>query len=147
MITTDTFRHDSEIVRLVRAFEASSLPRHEWTHAAQLTVALWYMSRYEELDATERVIRGLRRFNRAHRVVPAADEGYHETLTLFWLGITRAYLASADPATSTLDLFNEFIRRYGGREGMFREYYSNALIRSCEARYAWAEPDLKPIDF
>ncbi|MHC5113868.1 MAG: hypothetical protein ACYTGP_05515 [Planctomycetota bacterium] len=145
MTTAPAYRQVSDITRLVRSFEECSLPAERWDHRAYLTVAIWYMIRLDELEAAQRVVDGLRRFNRARGA--EARTGYHETITLFWLGVTRAFLADADRTLPATELANRFLDVYGDRPDLPRRYFSDRLIRSWRARHGWVEPDLRPLDF
>jgi len=135
----------SDAVLLIERFEKGTLQRAEWNHTVHLTIAIWYLAHFEEPQAAERVIDGIRRFNRVHDIQSTRSSGYHETLTLFWLGIARRFLEQAGRSTPTLDLINAFIARYGGRPKLYRDYYSKRHIRSWRARHFWVDPDLKPL--
>ena len=104
---------------------------------------MWHLVRFEEHEATERVIRGIQRYNHAVGIEPTPSSGYHETLTLFWLHTTRSYLARLDPELSTLSKVNAFVEAYAGQGAVFLEYYSHQQIMSLRARQTWVEPDLK----
>src|SRR5689334_19689312 len=98
-----TFRTTEEILSLVRRFEDCTLPREEWTHAA------------------------------------------HVTLTLFWLRAVRAFLdAERNEARALVHLANELTATHD--KGLPLEHYTRARLFSPEARAAWVEPDLKPLD-
>ncbi|MBM5823050.1 MAG: hypothetical protein FJ082_11535 [Cyanobacteria bacterium K_Offshore_surface_m2_011] len=49
------FRDDAEIARLVRAFEALSLPRANWTHRAHLAVGVHYVRHWGLDGALQRL--------------------------------------------------------------------------------------------
>lgn len=139
------FRSVSELIQLVERFESGTLPREEWNHRAYLAVAVWYFAHLEECEATERMICGIRRYNRAQRIRATPTGGYHETITLFWLAVARAFLA-ARPGQGVLQQVNGFLRTYWRRRNLFLEYYSRERIMSWSARTGWVEPDLKPLD-
>lgn len=146
MIAVQHYRDIAELTRIVEAFEAGSLAATRWDHAAMLTMALWYLRRFEEPVAVDRLINGIRRLTRAHASDRRAGVGYHETMTLFWFCVARKYLGSTSPSTPVLVLFNLFIERYGDRHELVGEYYSKRLLRSWRARHTWVEPDLRPMD-
>ena len=147
--TTDqrAFRSESEIRELVTAFEKARLTRSEWDHRAHLTVAMWYLINLEECQASSAVIEGIQRFNRTSGLRRPATSGYHETLTLFWLGVARSFLNNSQDGGSTLDKINDFVGIYSDRKDIFLDYYSRERIFSWNARYYWVEPDLRPLDF
>jgi hypothetical protein len=139
------FRTNEEIFSLVRRFDDCTLPRAEWTHAAHLTVALWFLLEFDWPEATERVRRGIRRYNAAHGIQPTPTGGYHETLTLFWLRVVRAFLeAERNEARALVHLANELAATHD--KGLPLSHYTRELLFSPEARAHWVEPDLKPLD-
>ena len=145
MLDAVTFRTTGEIFSLVRRFEDCTLPRSEWTHAAHLTVALWNLLQFDWPEATERVRRGIRRYNAAHGILPTPTGGYHETLTLFWLRVVRAYLeGERNEARSLVSLANELAATADSQLPL--RHYTRERLFSPEARHGWVEPDLKPFE-
>ncbi len=140
------YQTDEDVVALVQQFETCTLPLVNWNHPAHLTVAVWYLSQFFEPEATARIRLGIQLYNNSKGIQTTKNSGYHETLTLFWVSIARRFLASADPNSSVCKLVNEFILAYGNQKSLFREYYSQGLIMSWEARQSWVAPDLKPLD-
>jgi hypothetical protein len=136
----------SEIDSVVRGFQWCTLPRHEWTHAAHLTVALWYHLRLPWPDAEKLICEGIKRFNHAKGIVTTPTGGYHETMTLFWVRIVRNYVdETRTERLSMLALFNRLIERCWRKELPF-EYYSRERLWSSKARTDWIEPDPKSIE-
>ncbi|HEX8290336.1 MAG TPA: hypothetical protein VF570_01195 [Pyrinomonadaceae bacterium] len=140
-----TFRTSEEMFELLRRFEDCTLPREEWTHAAHLTVALWHLLQFDWPEAVARVRRGIKRYNAAHGVRATPTGGYHETLTLFWLRAVRHFLeAERNEARALVHLANELAETHD--KGLPLRHYTRELLFSPEARAAWVEPDLKPLD-
>ena len=140
-----TFRTTEEILALVRGFEDCTLPRECWTHAAHLTVALWNLLQYDWPEACARVRLGIKRYNAAHAIHATPTGGYHETLTLFWLRRVRAFLEDGrNEARSLLALANELVAACD--KSLPLAYYTRERLFSTEARAAWVEPDLKPLE-
>ena len=139
-----TFRTTEEILALVRRFEDCTLPREEWTHAAHLTVALWHLLQFDWPEAVARVRRGIKRYNAAHGIVTTPTGGYHETLTLFWLRVVRAFLeAERNEARPLVRLANELTATHD--RGLPLTHYTRERLFSPEARASWVEPDLKTL--
>src|SRR5262245_9914729 len=90
------------LLRLVRRFEACTLPWSQWTHEAHLLVGLWYLEHVPEPEATQRIRIGIRCYNLANGVITTPERGYHETITLFYVRAITACIASA-PAGTSLD--------------------------------------------
>lgn len=128
----------NEIIELVRSFENCTLDRSSWTHAAHLTVALWYLIHHPG-TAIDQIRSGIQRYNQAHGVESTPISGYHETITLFWIHLIQSNLS---PVNCLLEQTDQVVDRYSNPALLF-EYYSRSLIFSLEARSRWIEPNLK----
>ena len=146
LLTMDAvkYRTAEEIFSLVRRFDDCTLPRAEWTHAAHLTVALWYLLELDWPEATERVRSGIKRYNEAHGIVETPTGGYHETLTVFWLRFVRSFLeAERNEARALTSLANELVATADSQLPL--RHYTRDRLFSWEARANWVEPDLKQL--
>jgi hypothetical protein len=131
----------TDVDALVEAFEACTLPREEWTHAAHITVAVWCLMRDGVEAGSERVRVGIQRYNASQGIVTRPDGGgYHETLTRFYLWAVERHLHEAVALLAA-----ECVARLDDRELPFR-YYSRERLMSSEARMGWLAPDLQPFD-
>lgn len=135
---------EREVERLVRDFEACTLAGERWTHEAHLTVALWYLMRHTDTEATRLIRAGIQRYNLSRGVEMARMSGYHETITLFYIRAIRRYLKGADAETFA-ELLDGLLATCGDKNFPF-EYYSRERLLSWEARTRWLEPDLKSLD-
>jgi hypothetical protein len=140
-----TAHREDEIERLVREFEACALPGERWTHEAHLTVALWYLMRHTDAEATRLIREGIQRYNLSRGVEMTKDSGYHETITLFYIRAIRRFLTRADETQTLAELLANLIEACGSKNFPF-EYYSRERLLSWDARTSWLEPDLKPLD-
>ena len=137
------FRSVAEIEEVVRGFETCATAPADFSHAAHLTVALWYVA-HAPLDvAAERMRHGLARFIAHHGVDP---QKYHETITLFWLKLVQHFLAHAGAERPLPDVANELIARCGDSKMLFA-HYSREIVGTEAARTGWVEPDLRPLEF
>lgn len=68
-------------------------------------------------------------------------QGYHETLTQFWLANARAFLAAV-PEGSLVARINAFIVAPQGRRDAALRHFSRGHLFSVEARRSLVEPDL-----
>jgi hypothetical protein len=140
--TVAPYRTSAEVLRLVREFDACSLPRTEWTHHAHLVVALCYLVRHEEAVATTLIRDGIRRYNKACGIETTQTSGYHETITLFYIRAIGKFLSAASRDCTLATLANSLIHACGDKN-LPLEYYSRERLMSWEARVGWVEPDLK----
>jgi hypothetical protein len=138
-------RAPDEMERLVKAFEACTLPRSEWTHAAHVTVALWYLVHYSGEEAVMRIRNGIKRYNASQGVAMTMSGGYHETMTLFWIWAVARYLL-LEGAGRSVEQLAEGLKDCLGDKNFPLAYYSRERLMSWEARLSWMEPDLKPLD-
>lgn len=134
----------AEIESLVRAFEACTLPKTQWTHEAHLTVALSYLMNRPAYEATKAIRSGIKRYNEANGVRMTPTAGYHETMTLFWTCAVSFYLGVAREGRSLLTLANGLGRLFGNKK-LPLEYYTRERLMSWRARISWVEPDVKPL--
>lgn len=139
------YRPAHEIASLVGEFEACTLARERWTHEAHLTVALWYLARHAEAEATALIREGIKRYNHACGVAQTPTGGYHETITLFYVRVIRCYLASARSGAEPAELVSGLLAEYGDKS-LPLEYYSRERLLSWTARTSWVAPDLKSLD-
>jgi len=139
---TRNYKTEADIESLIVKFENCTLPRSEWNHQAHLTVALWYLNRYDEQDAINFIRRRIQRYNEAMGIKTTKDGGYHETLTLFWVRMLSHYLFVNKEKNFNLETAIAIYKIYNDKYLPF-QYYSRDLLMSWEARNNWVEPDLK----
>ena len=141
---TDTFGAFEEIENLIREFESGALPRDQWDHKAHLTIACWYLVRYPEPEAARRIRKGIQRYNKSAGIVTTRENGYHESITMFWVSMVKNFLRNSTLECSIVGLINNLVDRYANKHLPY-EYYSRDLLMSREARLNRVEPDLKPL--
>ncbi len=134
-----------EVEAVIGAFEQCTLPATDWNHAAHLTVGIWYMVQFEETEATERMIRGIQRYNLSQGIRTTPTSGYHETITLFWLSVAKSFASQVCGDAPVLEAVNRFVDHYAARRDLLQQHYSREVLFSPLARYCWVEPDLRPL--
>lgn len=132
----------SEIESLIERFESLRFPKVEWTHEAHLVVAIWYCSKFPFEEAMPLVRKYITRHNEAVCTPNSDTEGYHETITMFWLLVANKFLRDK-PSRSVEENCNAFIQSDLGKSNYPLEFYSEKKLFSIEARKTWIEPDLK----
>ena len=133
------FKDDEEIAELVRRFESCELHPADFRHYQHLTVALWYVRRFADDMASEKMRLGIQKLAAAY-----GKSGYHETITLFWVAMVRDFAATAGAEEEICDLANRLVASFMNKD-LIREYYSDELLASPEAKERWVEPDLKSL--
>ena len=138
--TDVVFGSDLEIEEFVRQFEEGRWPYEHWTHRAHLALGVWALRRWAFDDAASRVRQAIRNYNQ----VAGDPNGYHETLTLFFMRKIQLFLDDW-PRTATECEAIERLAAICGKAAMLA-HYSPERLWSVEARLRWLEPDLAPLD-
>ncbi len=135
----------NDIISLIVRFEEQKLPKSEWTHEAHLAVGIWYSHRLPEDEALETVRNLIIKHNESVGTPNTDHEGYHETITRFWLLMARRFLAKYSFSTFSKAI-NAFISWDFSKNNFPLHYYSEDLLFSVEARKNWVEPDILPLE-
>lgn len=136
---------ETEIHHLISRFEKHVLPKVEWTHEAHLVVAVWYSVHYSAEEALNLVRDLITKHNTSVGTPNTDSEGYHETITAYWLILARNYINS-QRTSSIENLCNGFILSEQADSNYLLSFYSEELLFSVKARKQWVEPDLVKID-
>lgn len=132
---------ESEINTLIHRFENQKLPKVEWTHEAHLVVAIWYSVKYDTNKALVLVRDYITKHNTSVGTVNSDTDGYHETITKYWLLLAQEYVKN-NPMNSIANLCNDFICSDQGKSDYLFTFYSESTLFSVHARHHWVEPDL-----
>lgn len=135
------YKSDEEVFKLVRAFEERTLAKEDWTHAAHLTIGLYYC-----LGSAFGVARNLMRdgiywLNDSHGTPNTETSGYHETITVFWLMTVDDFLEKRGRDSGLAELANDLIASCGDSK-LPLKFYSRELLFSPAARAHYVRPDL-----
>ena len=120
----------SDIEALAEKFERRALLKQDWTHAAHMIVAFWYIYNYEYHEAICKLRSGIILLNQSHRTENHGSSGYHETLTIFWCKVISTYLKSIE-GSSLDDIVNNFLNSpLADRQLPFKFYNKEKLLTS-----------------
>ena len=133
-----------EIDSLVAQFSNKSLPKAEWTHQAHIIVALWHNTHYPFEEALALVRSKIKSYNLSVGTLNTDDAGYHETLTVFWMTITKAFI-QAYPSWSLDQVCSQFLQTAYASKNFPFEFYSKELLFTKKARKNWVEGNLKKL--
>ena len=120
---------------LVAAFESTELPGEQFTHAAHVRVAWWYLTHTSLPGALLRFATALQRFANAK----GAAGKYHETITVAYMLILAERLHDAaglpwvEFAAANPDLF--------ATPSVLGKYYRPETLASDRARRSFVMPD------
>jgi hypothetical protein len=137
--------NDPNVDGLAAGFVACTLPREAWTHAAHLTVGMWYVDRYGAEEAMSRLRLGIRRLNESHGTPNSNHEGYHETVTRAYTQLLSKYYASCPAEMSLRERVSHLLRSPLADRGALYVFYSRETLTSVDARARWVEPDIAPL--
>ena len=126
---------------LVAAFLDLTLPKAEWTHQAHLRVGLWHVFHLGASEAMNALRDRIKAYNASVGGKNTDTEGYHETITQFYVSTIARFLGEGDRTRPLSDLAEELIR-YHGDHNLPLRFYSKDRLSSKEARLGYIEPDL-----
>ncbi len=132
-----------EIETLYAAVLDRSLPKPCWTHAAHLVFGLTFLTRHD-LDTARAQMPGLiRRYNEATNTPNTDTDGYHETITQFYLGELEAFRQAQTGVSLEAAVTRLLASPVAARDHALKAYTQERLF-SVEARRDWVQPDLRP---
>jgi hypothetical protein len=136
------FADDAAVRRVGKGLLARTLPRADWTHEAHLAATLWLLVERPGLVPERDLPDIIRAFNESVGGVNSDTEGYHETITQFYIRAVNGFLARTDAALPLVEKVNALLRAPEGRRDWPLRFYSPERLFSVEARRGCVEPDL-----
>ncbi len=130
----------SEVLRLAHAFDGGTLSLEGFHHHQHLIVAAHTAATQPPDAALAHIRRGLLDLLTRH-----GKDGYHETVTAFWMHALRARLAS-QPADWTLPQRLGDAVAWAETTRPLEAHYSRERLAEPRARTTFVEPDLQPLD-
>jgi hypothetical protein len=134
----------TDIDSLATRFTDCTLPREEWTHHAHLRVGLWHLLRYPPAEVLDLLRDRISRYNVSVGGVNTATDGYHDTITRFYVWVIAQFVGAADRSRSEDDLADELIRTRGDKDLPLRHWSRERLFSS--TRLGWVEPDVRSLE-
>jgi hypothetical protein len=141
-----TFGSEREILDIVERFRARTLPKERWTHQAHLVVGLWFVLNRPSSLVLDELRRGISSYNLSVGTANTDSDGYHETITAFYVWAIRKFVSETETGTPLLVQANDLLAsRYAASSFPFG-YYSHDRLLSVTARRRWVDPDLASLD-
>jgi len=131
---------ESEIDAFIAAFEAGTLDKSRWTHAAHILTGACYVHSFGEAVATARMRDRVSAFNLAVGGKNTETSGYHETITVFWIKLIAAHHS---PEESRASFAHRAVRDLATNRNIYADFYDFDLVASTEARRVWIAPNLR----
>src|SRR6266702_967325 len=134
--------HDQPTLEaFLAAFEAGTLPKARWTHAAHILTGASYVHSLGEAPAIDRMRARVSAYNLAVGGQNTPTSGYHETVTILWIKLLAAYHRDAIAADPTLahpasrpTFANRAVAHFAPQSDILRRYYDYDIVASTEAR-------------
>lgn len=138
---------DDEITRIGEKLLDRSLPKADWTHAAHCAAGIYLLTKRRDIDVAVALPGIIWRYNEASGTANTDNDGYHETITRFYIALIGAYLAVAPHGLSLGELVERFMSSPLGARDLPLKFWSKERLMSVEARRVWMAPDRAPLDF
>lgn len=132
---------DAMVTHIYVGVGARTLPRPEWTHHAHLVFATALLADRGLADAEGAAPGLIRAYNESVGGVNDDTQGYHHTITLFFLRHVDGFLAPHRNETLGARATRLLASRLAAPEYPLA-FYSRERLFSVEARRGWVAPDL-----
>lgn len=137
---------EAEIIRIGEGLLDRTLPFAHWTHAAHCIASLYLMIRRPDIDVAKSLPGIIWRYNEATGTANTDLDGYHETITRFYLLAIGTYLARMPGEHSLPEIVAAFLASGFAQRDLPLRYWSKDRLMSIEARRVWVEPDRHALD-
>jgi hypothetical protein len=127
----------------VHRWDAGRLTKPEWTHAAHVGTAAYFAFDLAAEALFERMKAGIIHQNESVGTANTEDNGYHETLTRFWVETIGAFVRSRSFSTR-FEAVKNATQLFGEDRDRHRLYYGFDVARDRRARREWIKPDREP---
>jgi len=140
-MSANPFQSEADILAVVDGFRSRTLPKERWTHEAHLATAIWYHVNHAELEAICYLRTGIAAYNEATGGKNTHEDGYHETMTLFWCRTINDFV-KAHPGLSLVALCQKFLSSEQSAKDYPLRFYTRDVLFSLKARATWVVPNI-----
>ncbi len=137
------------VMHIYNSVQDRTLPKAEWTHGAHLCAGTAILKEHGLSKAKHILPKIIKAYNRSCGVQNTQTEGYHHTLTLFYLEAIAKTLQSVsvgDLNSDDLGAKATFVLNAPlAKQDYPLRFYTKARLFSKEARLNWVEPDLQDL--
>ncbi len=144
-MTTPTC-NNAQIAQVAKGFIDATLPKADWTHAAHFAALLWVLRHRPDLHPETDMPGLIRAYNTATGTENSDTSGYHETITLASIAVTRAVMAGKDSDQPLQAILHQIMTSSLGQSDWLLAHWRRETLFSVEARRHWVAPDLKSLD-
>jgi len=140
------FINDAQIAHIATGFIDTTLAKAEWTHAAHFAALLWILRHRPELHPETDMPGLIRAYNGATGTENSDTSGYHETITLASIAVTRAVMAGQASDQPLHTILQQIMASNLGQSDWLLAHWRRETLFSVEARRHWVAPDLASLD-
>ena len=133
-----------EARELIEGFEAGTYPGSQWTHASHFVMALWYLHHFPYEVASDKIKNGIKAYNLSQGGINSETEGYHETLTEFFIRMIEEFRENSN-GKDFIDTLNALLASPLIEKDFPLTYYTKAELFSKRARLSWLAPTRQPL--
>ena len=144
MTSSDPAPTFAEIEFIGRGLLARTLPVSRWHHREHLLATAYLMRCMPAIDLRRELPDIIRQYNVAMNGKNTEDEGYHHTITLFYINAIEQFFASR-PQQELATLCGAMLASPLMSKDFPLTFYTRELLFSREARRDWVDPDLRDI--
>ena len=131
------------LAHIIGGLRNRTLPKAEWTHGAHLTAAVALLNETGLDGALAAMPDMIRRYNEATGVNNTDTEGYHHTITVFYLQVIDDFRRSVHKKTPH-EQATALLASPSAARDYALQFYSRELLFSVDARRNYCAPDIKP---
>lgn len=136
-----TFQNDEEIEFFIMLFETWKLPAKDWTHPAHLVVATYYLIKNTPEIALQKMRKNIKAYNVANGGKNTDSEGYHETVTVFYIEQIKVVLDELSPDLLMNDKIQAVLSSDLMNVKFVFNFYEKERLLSKRARLEYVAPD------
>jgi hypothetical protein len=138
------YNSEEELLEIVNGFLEKRLEKERFTHHAHIITAIWHLKKYDKDDALCRLRAGIISYNLSVGGENNGQNGYHETMTVFWWELIRQFV-ELYPDYTFRDACITFLASPMADKAFPFQFYSREYILSGTARARYLAPDLREI--
>ena len=127
----------------VHRWESGRLTKAEWTHGAHVGTAAYHAFDLDEEALFHHMKAHIIRHNEHVGTANTEDNGYHETLTRFWVTTISEFVKNGK-FPSRFEAVKQAAKTFGQDRERHRFYYGFDVVRDRRARREWIKPDREP---
>ena len=136
---------EKELEKIISGFLDKTLDKPLWTHQAHIITAIWHSMKFEKEDAICRMRSGIIAYNLATGGENNGQNGYHETITIFWFDVITQFLAQY-AGFLFRDTCIKFLDSPMADKNFPFQFYTREKLLSATARSRFIVADLKAIE-